>query len=116
VRLVVSIPNAGNTLVAGLFAEGRVSSELRSAPMLPSNAVNHRGPTATVLRVKGGVAQSVSVGVGAVDDTEERVEITSGLAIGDTVLVGAAQGITPGTPVRVGAVTDTRDTASPRKN
>jgi hypothetical protein len=29
------------------------------------------------------------------------VQITNGVAVGDTLLVAAAQGITPGTPVRV---------------
>ena len=53
---------------------------------------------------------------GIVDATDERIEITGGLALGDTVLVGAAQGITPGTPVRIGAVTDTRATAATTKN
>ena len=110
VPITVTIPNAGNTLVAGLFAEGRVSSEARTAPMLPANAVNHTGATPTVLRVKRGVAELVPVHTGIVDDANERIEITDGLAIGDTVLVGAAQGISPGTPVRTGVVNDTSRT------
>ena len=108
VPIVISIPNAGNTLVAGLFAEGRVSSETRTAPMLPLSAVSQRGPTPSVLRLKGGVAEAVAVHTGIVDNTNERIEITSGLAVGDTVLIGAAQGITPGSRVQVGAVSDTR--------
>jgi hypothetical protein len=40
------------------------------------------------------------------DEGTERVEITSGVVAGDTLLVGAAQGITPGTPVKVSAATD----------
>jgi hypothetical protein len=56
------------------------------------------------------------VQTGVVDNTEERIEITGGVAVGDTVLVGAAQGITPGTPVRVGAVTDTKPAAGTTKN
>lgn len=114
VPIVVSIPNSGNALVAGLFAEGRVSSERRTAPMLPANAVNQAGPQPVVLRVTRGIAESVPVQVGITDDTEERVEITGGVAVGDTVLVGAAQGITPGTPVRIGAVTDTRAAGTPK--
>jgi membrane fusion protein (multidrug efflux system) len=116
VPIVVSIPNSGNALVAGLFAEGRVSSEQRTAPMLPASAVNQAGAQPMVLRVKGGIAEAVPVHVGIADDTEERIEITGGLAIGDTVLVGAAQGITPGTPVRIGAVTDTRAATGTTKN
>jgi hypothetical protein len=35
------------------------------------------------------------------DQQTERVEIASGLAEGDQVLIGAARGMTPGTPVRI---------------
>ena len=112
VRLVVSIPNAGNTLVAGLFAEGRVSSETTSAAMLPLSAVDQRGATPHVMRLRKGVVESANVQLGIIDQAAETVEIRSGLAVGDTVLVGAAQGITPGTPVRVSAVTDTRAAAT----
>jgi hypothetical protein len=34
------------------------------------------------------------------------MEIMSGVAVGDTLLIGAAAGITPGTPVRVSTGTD----------
>ncbi|MDH5235220.1 MAG: efflux RND transporter periplasmic adaptor subunit, partial [Gemmatimonadota bacterium] len=40
VRLFVRIPNAGNRLVAGLFAEGRVASESREALTVPRSAVD----------------------------------------------------------------------------
>jgi hypothetical protein len=33
----------------------------------------------------------------------ETVEVTQGIQVGDTLLVAAAQGITPGTPVKVQA-------------
>jgi hypothetical protein len=36
----------------------------------------------------------------------ERYEIVSGIAAGDTLLIGAAQGITPGTAVRVSVPSD----------
>jgi hypothetical protein len=35
------------------------------------------------------------------------VEITAGVARGDTLLVGAALGITPGTPLKVSVPSDT---------
>jgi hypothetical protein len=38
------------------------------------------------------------------DPRTERVEVKSGLEAGDTVLIGAAQGIAPETPVQVGGV------------
>jgi RND family efflux transporter MFP subunit len=106
VQITASIPNAGNTLVGGLFAEGRVSSESRTAPMVALAAVDERGLRPTVVRLKNGKIEKVEVGLGIRDAAAETVEITSGLAPGDTVLLGAARGISPGTPVKVSAPHD----------
>jgi RND family efflux transporter MFP subunit len=108
VKIVASIPNAGNTLVGGLFAEGRVASEARTAPMVAVGAVDERGLRPTVVRLRSGKIEKVEVGLGIRDQAAETVEITSGLAPGDTVLLGAARGISPGTPVRVSAPTDVK--------
>ncbi len=107
VRLFVRIPNAGSQLVAGLFAEGRVASESRDALTVPQRAVDQRGLAPRVLRLKNGVTESVEVTLGARDEASERVEVRSGLAAGDTVLVGAALGISSGTRLRVNAPSDT---------
>jgi multidrug efflux pump subunit AcrA (membrane-fusion protein) len=101
VRIYVSIPNEGSTLVAGLFAQGRVASETRTALLAPESAVDQRGVTPMVVRLKGGRAERVPVQLGLRDEAKGSYEIVSGLAAGDTLLVGAAQGITPGTPVKV---------------
>lgn len=107
VRLFVRIPNAGQSLVAGLFAEGRVASETRETLTAPALAVDLRGLTPEVVRVRNGTAERVEVTLGASDDASGRVEITSGLAAGDTLLVGAALGISPGTRLRVSTPSDT---------
>jgi len=101
IKIDVSIPNERSDLVAGLFAQGRVASEARTALVAPVNAVDQRGVTPAVLRVKGGKAERVSVQLGIRDDVRGLYEVTAGLSAGDTLLVGAAQGITPGTPVKV---------------
>jgi len=108
VKILASIPNVGNTLVGGLYAEGRVSSESHTAPMIPIAAVDERGLRPTVVRLKNGKVEKVEVGLGIRDQAAETVEITSGLAPGDTVLLGAARGISPGTPVKVSAPNDAR--------
>ena len=108
VKILAMIPNTGNTLVGGLFAEGRVSSETRTAPMVPLGAVDERGLRPSVMRLKRGKVEKVEVGLGIRDAAAETVEITSGLTTGDTLLLGAARGITPGTPVKVSAVNDTK--------
>ncbi len=106
VRIMASIPNEKSALVAGLFAEGRAQSDSRDAPVVSANAVDLRGVRPWVLRLKGGRAEKVEVDIGLKDEATEKYEIVHGVAAGDTLLVGAAQGITPGTPVRVGAPND----------
>jgi RND family efflux transporter MFP subunit len=103
VRIQVNLPNTGGSLVAGLFAEGRVASETRTGVVAPMTAVNRRGVRPSVVRVRGGKVERVEVELGITDERAERIEIARGLAAGDTVLLGAAQGIAPGTPVKVGA-------------
>ena len=105
VRIVVTVPNTG-ALVAGLFADGRVASEQRTGLTAPYSAVDLRGLRPTVMRLKGGVAERVEVEIGVRDDEVERYELLSGVGEGDTLLVGAAQGITPGTHVKVSVPSD----------
>jgi membrane fusion protein, multidrug efflux system len=108
VRLFVRIPNAGNQLVAGLFAEGRVANDSREALTVPELAVDLRGLTPVVLRLKNGRTEKVEVTLGAKDEALERVEITAGLTAGDTLLVGPALGISAGTPLKITAPSDTK--------
>jgi RND family efflux transporter MFP subunit len=106
VPIIASIPNSGNTLVGGLFAEGRVASDAHEGIVVPLNAVDQRGVAPQVLRLRNGRAERVTVDLGLQDAAAETVEVRSGIAVGDTLLAGAAQGITPGTVVKVGDVVD----------
>ena len=106
VRILVSIPNAGNTLVGGLFAEGRVSTEAREAPVIPQSALDQRGTSPAVIRIRNGTAERVPVQLGITDRIKETVEVRDGLAPGDTILLGAARGITEGSRVRVSEPAD----------
>ncbi|MFN2637497.1 MAG: efflux RND transporter periplasmic adaptor subunit [Gemmatimonadaceae bacterium] len=101
VRIYVSIPNAGRTLVGGLFANGRMSSSTRMGLIVPTTAVDVRGTSPFVMRVRQGKVEKVQVQIGLADRTSETIEIIAGVQAGDTLLTGAAQGITPGTLVRV---------------
>jgi len=107
VRVVVSVPNSGNNLVGGLFAEGRVASESRNVLVVPTTAVDVTGVKPFVIRLKDGKVERVDVELGLRDEESERVEVKTGLTPGDTLLVGAARGISPGTPVRVSNPSDT---------
>ena len=108
VRLFVRIPNAGNQLVAGLFAEGRVASDSRETLTVPELAVDMRGLTPSVLRLKNGRTEKVEVTLGARDEQMERYEVTAGITAGDTLLVGPALGISPNTPLKVTTPSDTK--------
>lgn len=112
VRIYVSIPNAGRALVGGLFATGRISSATKTGLVIPASAVDVRGTSPSVMRVRGGKAEKVQVKVGITDKTSETIEVLSGIQAGDTLLLGAAQGITPGTPVKVSLPVVTPATAS----
>ncbi|MEP7177217.1 MAG: efflux RND transporter periplasmic adaptor subunit, partial [Gemmatimonadales bacterium] len=54
VRVIVSLANAERALVAGLFAEGRVATERRSAVVVPRAAIDSRGIRPLVVRLKAG--------------------------------------------------------------
>ena len=108
VRVIVTIPNQGGTLVSGLFAEGRVSAESHTSAVVPAGAVDERGVRPLVVRLKNGKVSQAEVVLGIRDASTEMVEIKSGLMPGDTVLLGAARGISSGTMVRVSAPGDTK--------
>jgi membrane fusion protein, multidrug efflux system len=115
VMILASIPNSAGTLVGGLFAEGRVNAETRSALVLPSTAIDQRGAKPVVLRVRAGRVERVAVTLGIRDEQRENYEIAQGLQRGDTVLLGAAQAIGEGKQVRVSAVNDRSAAAAPAK-
>ena len=76
-------------------------SESARGLIVPMNAVNTTEGTPWVLRVANGRTEKVEVTLGLRDPRTERVQIESGVNEHDTLLLGTAQGITPGTTVRV---------------
>lgn len=118
VRVYAAIPNevgrGGTPLVSGLFAEGRIASASRSGLLVPAAAVDARGLAPFVMRLKSGTVEQVTVELGLHDKVSELYEIRAGLSAGDTVLVGAAQGISAGTKVTVSAPGD--KAAAPKTN
>jgi RND family efflux transporter MFP subunit len=106
VGIIAEVPNRDGRLVGGLFAEGRVASEVHEAIVVPETAVDQRGPSPTVMRLANGRVEAVDVTLGLRDAARERLEIVSGLAAGDTVLTGGARGLSVGSAVTVRAVQD----------
>ncbi len=115
VQILASIPNSAGTLVGGLFAEGRVNAESRTALVVPATAIDQRGARPIVMRLRAGRVERVSVTLGIRDDQRENFEITQGLQRGDTVLLGAAQAIGEGKQVRVTSVNDQGSKAAASK-
>jgi membrane fusion protein, multidrug efflux system len=101
VRVYAEIPNPGNALVAGLFAEGRVASQARTGLTVPTAAIDRRMQRPAVLVVREGKVQRVDIELGIEDEREQRVEVLRGVQAGEVVLRGGAQEIAPGTPVRL---------------
>ena len=113
VLLLASVPASAGGLVAGLFVEGRVASQKRVGVLLPENAIDQTGIAPTVMRLKGGKVEKVDVQLGVRDDALAALEVTTGIASGDTVLLGAARGISVGTMITVSAP---RDATPAQKN
>jgi len=113
VRLLASVPNSAGALVAGLFVEGRIASEKRVGVMVPETAVDQTGIVPTLMRLKGGKVEKVEVQLGVRDEAAGALEVTTGIASGDTVLLGAARGISVGSLVVVSAPQDASQAASP---
>ncbi|MES2125135.1 MAG: efflux RND transporter periplasmic adaptor subunit [Gemmatimonadota bacterium] len=101
VRIYVSVPNPGNALVAGLFAEGRVAVSSVRSLAVPFTAIDEQATTPSVKRVRGGKVESVPVTLGLRDELAELVQVTSGLTKGDTLLIGGVLGTPAGVMLRV---------------
>ena len=106
IQIYVDVPNPREALVGGLFVSGRVvTREVAHGLAVPKVAVRYEGedrqPCAYL--VSGGRLVRRVVQVGVNDDDQGLVEITGGVAPGDTVVVGPIEGLTEGTPVAIGA-------------
>jgi multidrug efflux pump subunit AcrA (membrane-fusion protein) len=111
VQLYTTIQNPNNSLVAGLFASGRVVTDSARGLVAPADAIDARNLRPAVERLTRGRVERIDVQLGLRDPQTNQVEITAGVAAGDTLLVGSAQGITVGTRVRVTAITDSTTAA-----
>ncbi len=112
VRLLASVPNAQGQLVSGLFVQGRIAADKRVGVMVPEQAIDQTAVRPYVVRLKGGKVERVDVELGVRDEAASMYEIKSGVASGDTVLLGAARGISSGTAVVVSAPADAATTSA----
>lgn len=91
-------PNPNRRLLPGAFADIElVFQDIPDALTLPAIAVIPELGGKKVFALRGGVAVSIPVETGI--RTDDRVQILSGLAPGDTVLISGVQLLRPGLPV-----------------
>lgn len=114
VKILVAVPNPRQQLVVGLFAEGRVVSSSRKAVTVPKAAVDLKGVRPVVVQLDSGRLKRVEVALGLEDAVAELVEVTKGLAPGDTIILGSSRSLPEGTPARVQVIAE-RATASTGK-
>lgn len=103
ITLLVSIPNVDGRVLAGLFAEGRVTANTQYALTVPTTALDWTGTRPTVTAILDGKAARAEVETGIVDEVQHLVAVLSGLQAGVRVVLGPARDIEPGTPVRIEA-------------
>ena len=105
VKVYVAVPNAAGRLVGGLYASGRiVLNQVKGAVSVPLAAVRQDGDKSYVLTVENGRIARRDVTTGARDESASLIEITGGLAGGETVVLGAASGLRVGVPVTITGV------------
>jgi RND family efflux transporter MFP subunit len=114
VKILVTVPNPRQTLVMGLFAQGRVITTSHRGLTVPKAAVDVRGVRPSVVQLKDGRLTHTEVAVGLEDAAAEQLEITSGLAVGDTIILGSSRGIPVGTPARVQAAAERASASTAR--
>ncbi|MEZ5352832.1 MAG: efflux RND transporter periplasmic adaptor subunit [Bryobacteraceae bacterium] len=96
----VDVPNPGGALVPGMFAEARLKLEERTVLSIPISAVDQTSESASVMVVtdKDTVERRTIV---AGLETSDRVEVQSGLAPGERVVVSGRTQLEPGQKVLV---------------
>jgi RND family efflux transporter MFP subunit len=103
VKVYASVPNADGKLVGDLYASGSiVVSQVTGVLSVPGAGIRRAGDTvsAWVLGADGRLAKR-TVRTGLRDEAQDLVQVLAGLADGDRVLVGPADGLTDGQPARV---------------
>jgi RND family efflux transporter MFP subunit len=103
VKIYATVPNRDGRLVGDLFASGLVlTGETKGTIAIPPAGVKTDAAGRTyVWIVEGGRIARRDVTTGLHDEAKDRVGIGSGLAGGETVIVGPIRGLAAGQAVRV---------------
>jgi membrane fusion protein (multidrug efflux system) len=86
VEVLVGFVNNVQPKVSGLYGEGRIDSDVKSALMLPEASVVKAGDKLYVWRLKDKTINKVNLDVGVRDARTGNYEVKNGLAAGDMIL------------------------------
>lgn len=104
-RARISVDDAGDTLRTGMFVEAEIIAAERDTLAVPITAIGSSAEGATVMRVRDGLVERVVITTGIRDGG--LVEVTQGLAAGDTVVTKAGAFVRAGDRINpVPAVTN----------
>ena len=102
-RVIANVTRPGNQLIAGAFAKVKVPlGDNNNALMIPTQSVIPDARNKKVILLKNGMAAMEVVTLGFRDSA--KVEITSGLKAGDTILVTGLLTVKPGSKVMVNKI------------
>ena len=116
VGVYVRLANPGGAIVGGVFAVGRIlTGEQTTTAVVPSMALRGGDNDPHVFTIRDGRAVRAAVQVGARNEADGMVEIVSGLAAGETVIVAPGD-IHDGAQVRIPASTAVIEPAEAASN
>lgn len=101
VEVLVSINDAKQPRVAGLYAEGTIEASNVKAVTLPESVLLRAGDKASVWRVKANALNQVELALGARDPRTGYFEVRSGLAAGDIILRSPSSSLKEGQSVEL---------------
>lgn len=103
VKVIAEVPNPSEMLKSGMFIQGKIFfNERDGAILVPRTALldwDVPNQTAQLFKVENGIAKRHPVRLGNV--TEDQVEITEGVSIGDQIIVRGGFNIKDGDAVTV---------------
>lgn len=104
VTIYLQLPNPGSVLKGNTFATGRiVAKTINGTVTVPTSAIRYgqQQNAPYVYRIANETVEHQPVQIGIVDEATGVVQITSGLEVGDRVIVGNVGAIGRGVKVRI---------------
>jgi membrane fusion protein, multidrug efflux system len=108
VTIYLQLANPGGTLKGNTFATGRiVARTIAGTIIVPTSAIRYgqQQNAPFVYRISNETIEHQPVQLGVVDETSGIVQVTSGLEVGDRVIVGNVGAIGRGVKVRIAGST-----------